>query len=234
MHDALKRMFDFIGAAIALIIFTPLLMIAALLIKLDGGPILFVQKRVGRNDRPFGMLKLRTMVPDAHKVESRLRMESAENGGYGNGTYSDPRVTRIGSLLRLLNLDELPQLINVLKGEMSLVGPRPVPHEESFLFGHRREQILSVRPGLTGYWQVKRHAFMSYAERVELDCYYSRHKNLLLDAYIIMMTPISMFKSDYNSLTKPLPPPVDGVLVNQACRSEASRDLVQAGSDHQP
>ena len=241
MHDVPKRIFDIIGSAIAIIVFAPLLIVAAILIKLDGGPIFFVQPRVGRNGKLFGMLKLRTMVPNAHKLESRLRRENAENGGYGNGTYCDPRVTKIGSLLRLLNLDELPQLINVLKGDMSLVGPRPVPHEESFLFGYMREQILSVRPGLTGYWQVKRHAFMSYEERVELDDYYTRHKNLLLDAYILLATPFAMLTSDYNSLTKPLPPPVDGILVSDRAFSRLgdslnSREesLIQAGSDQQP
>lgn len=215
VYDLLKRWLDVIGATTGLIISAPILVSAALLIKLDGGPVLFVQTRLGRNGKPFGMLKFRTMVPGAHRMESHVRREHVTNGGYGvPGEYSDPRITKVGSVLRLLNVDELPQLVNVLKGEMSLIGPRPVPYDESLLFGSRREEILSVRPGLTGYWQVKRRMSMDYDQRVELDSYYVRKRSLLLDAYVLLATPISMLTSDYNSVTKPLPPPTDSILIS--------------------
>jgi len=216
VYDACKRCLDLVGAVIALIVSAPVIVLTALLIKLDGGPVFFRQERLGRNGRPFNVFKLRTMVRDAHKMESHLRREHASNGGYGvEGEYSDPRITRVGALLRLLNLDELPQLFNILKGEMSLVGPRPVPHEESLLYGDRRDEVLSVRPGLTGYWQVKRRVSTDYDDRVRMDCHYVRNRGPILDAYILLATPISMLTSDYNSVTKPLPPPAEGVLVSE-------------------
>lgn len=213
-HDLLKRALDIIGATIATILFSPILLISAALIKLDGGPVLFIQKRVGQNDRTFGMFKLRTMVPNAHEMESHIRRSHENNGGYGvPGDYADPRVTRIGALLRLLNIDEAPQFFNVLKGDMSLVGPRPVPYEESFLYGECRNEVLSVKPGITGYWQIKRRMHTDYDDRAALDTYYVKNRNTLLDAYIIVLTPISMLTSDYNSVTKPLPP-VEGIVIN--------------------
>lgn len=234
VYDVLKRWLDVAGAITALIVFAPVLVIAALLIKLDGGPIFFRQKRMGRKGKTFGMLKLRTMIPNAHKMESYLRLEQISNGGYGvEGGYSDPRITKLGKLLRLLNIDELPQFVNVLKGDMSLVGPRPVPHEESLLYGDKRDAVLSVRPGITGYWQVKRRMYMDYDRRVELDHHYVRNRSLLLDAYILFVTPISMLTSDYNSLNKPLPPPTAGVLVSERARLASRREepLVKSGTD---
>lgn len=211
-YEHTKRHMDAIIAALALIISMPILVVATILIKLDGGPVLFKQTRIGRNGKFFEMLKLRTMVPNAHKMESLLKKEHDAQGGYGiEGNYSDHRITKIGAVLRMLNMDELPQLINVIKGEMSLVGPRPVPYDESLLFGRRRKEILSVRPGLTGFWQIKRRMSMDYKERIMLDTFYARRRNLQLDMYIALMTPISMLISDYNSVSKPLPPSVDDV-----------------------
>lgn len=207
VYDVMKRYGDIIGSVIGLIISAPLSILAIILIKLDGGTILFSQERVGLDDKLFNMLKFRTMVPGAHKLETYMRQEHAANGGYGvAGNYSDPRITKVGAALRLLNIDELPQFINVLKGEMSLIGPRPVPYEESLLYGNKRDEILSVKPGLTGYWQVKRRMSTDYDERVDLDIQYVRNRGLLLDLYIFFLTPITMITSDYNSVTKPLPP----------------------------
>jgi exopolysaccharide production protein ExoY len=238
LDDIVKRTMDVVGALTALIVFSPILLIAAVLIKLDGGPILFVQQRVGRNGRMFGMLKLRTMVPDAHKMEAFVRRAQSSAGGYGvAGEYSDPRITKVGAVLRLLNMDELPQFVNVLLGDMSLVGPRPVPEEESYLYGNNRDEILSVSPGITGYWQIKRRMDTSYCERVELDSYYVRNRNVLLDAYILIQTPASMLTSDYNSVTKPLPPAADGVLVRQTAvgasvaETQTLADVVVRASD---
>ena len=223
-QDALKRALDVVGAIVALVVFSPVLLVSAVLVKLDGGPVLFVQERVGKNNRRFGVFKLRTMVTNAHEMEPHLRREHATNGGYGvPGEYSDPRVTRIGALLRLLNIDEMPQFLNVLKGDMSLVGPRPVPYGESLLYGDRRGEVFSVKPGITGYWQIKRRMKTNYKERAELDCYYVRNQGTLLDAYILLATPISMLTSDYNSMTKPLPP-VDGVLVSDRKVAAATTD----------
>jgi undecaprenyl-phosphate galactose phosphotransferase len=185
----LKRSIDISLCAIAVILFLPIFMLASMLIKLDGGPVFFTQERVGRGDRLFKMIKFRTMIPDAHETEAELRQTHASQGGYGTQSkYSDPRITGIGHLLRLTNLDELPQLLNILKGDMSLVGPRPVPYEESLLYGNERSAVLSVRPGLTGYWQIKRRMTMSYEQRVQLDSYYVASRSLALDTYILLMT----------------------------------------------
>lgn len=222
-YDIAKRCLDILGSIIALLISAPVFALASLLVRLDGGPVFFRQQRVGRGGREFTMFKLRTMVPNAQDLEIGLREAHAANGGYGTaGKYSDPRITMIGSLLRRSNLDELPQFLNILRGEMSLVGPRPVPYPESLYYGDRRDEVLSVRPGLTGYWQVKRRMSTDYDERIGLDCHYIRNRNPLLDAYILLMTPISMLTSDYNSVTKPLPPPS-----SQTPASEPVRVLAQ-------
>jgi len=206
-YEFAKRILDVAGALIALIFSAPIFIIASLLIKLDGGPVFFRQVRVGRHGRTFRMLKLRTMVPNAHKMELDLRKNIPENEGYGNvRKFHDPRITLAGRALRFTNLDELPQFINILKGDMSIVGPRPVPLEESYFYGDKRDAVLSVRPGLTGYWQIKRRMSTNYEERIRLDCIYVKKMNLKLDAYILLMTPISMLTSDYNSVTKSLPP----------------------------
>lgn len=224
-YDRLKRWLDLLGAAAMLVITAPPLLIAAFLIKRDGGPVLFKHTRMGRNGDTFTLLKLRTMVPKAHEMEDDLKEQQCGDGGYGVcGDYADPRVTKIGRLLRLLNIDELPQLVNVLKGDMSLIGPRPVPFSESLLYGESRDKVLTVRPGLTGYWQVNRKMSTAYEERVEMDCYYVDHRSLALDLRIIALTPVSMLTSDYNSCTKPLPPLADGIVISD-------RALVTAAAD---
>ena len=213
-YNLLKRWLDVIGGTALLVVVAPALVLAALLIKLDGGPVMFRQERMGRNGTTFTLLKLRTMVQGAHKMELHLKREQAAEGGYGvEGEYCDPRVTRIGAILRLFNIDELPQLINVVKGDMSLVGPRPVPFVESLLYDDHRDEVLSVRPGITGYWQIMRRMSTGYDERVEMDCYYVDNRSLKLDLHIFLKTPISMLTSDYNSCTKPLPPLAEGITV---------------------
>lgn len=215
-YDRVKRVFDIVGSALALIAASPLFLVSAALIKLDGGPVFFTQDRIGKDGRTFKMLKLRTMIPDASRMETHLRKKHAASGGYGVASkYTDPRITRIGAILRLLNLDELPQLVNILKGDMSLVGPRPVPYEESLFYADHRDEVFSIRPGLTGYWQIKRRMSTDYDERVSLDSHYVRNRSLFLDAYIFLVTPIAMLTSDYNSVTKPLPPPSDGILISK-------------------
>jgi lipopolysaccharide/colanic/teichoic acid biosynthesis glycosyltransferase len=225
-YDLVKRWLDIIGATAFLIVAAPALILAAIFIRLDGGPVLFRQERMGRNGTTFTLYKLRTMVPGAHRLESNLKQEQSNDGGYGvAGEYCDPRVTRIGALLRLLNVDELPQLLNIIKGDMSLIGPRPVPFLESLLYNSHRDEVLSVRPGLTGYWQVMRRISTLYDERVEMDCYYVRGRSLWLDLYILLRTPLSMLTSDYNSCTKPLPPIADGVVVSERVYVTAPSEL---------
>lgn len=214
-YDILKRGIDIIGAIIALILSAPILAVSTLLIRLDGGKAFFVQPRVGLDGETFGMFKLRTMIPDAFKLESIIAREQHTNGGYGvAGEYNDPRITKVGAILRKFNLDELPQFINVLKGDMSFVGPRPLPLPEKPLYGGKLHKAFSSKPGITGYWQVNRRLSTMYDERVEMDCHYAKKRSLLLDVLIFLQTPISMLTSDYNSVSKPIPL-TEGMLVRE-------------------
>jgi exopolysaccharide biosynthesis polyprenyl glycosylphosphotransferase len=183
-----KHLVDRFGAALLLVLLSPLLLTLALAIKLDdGGPVLFRQTRVGRHGRSFVMVKFRSMVVDA---ESRLLELAAENEGAGPlfKLRSDPRITRVGAVLRRYSLDELPQLLNVLGGRMSLVGPRPPLPAEVAQFGQDAQRRLLVRPGLTGLWQISGRSDLSWEQSVRLDLRYVENWNLALDAQILCKT----------------------------------------------
>jgi lipopolysaccharide/colanic/teichoic acid biosynthesis glycosyltransferase len=174
----LTRAFDAITAAIALAITSPLLAACALAIRLETpGPVIYRQRRVGRNGEPFEMLKLRTMVSGAEHIGAGL----AVNEG-------DPRITRTGALLRRFSLDELPNLINVLKGEMSIVGPRPTVQVQVDQYTERQKRRLEVKPGITGWAQVNGRTSLPWNERIELDVWYVDHRSLKLDAQILART----------------------------------------------
>jgi exopolysaccharide production protein ExoY len=187
-----KRSMDVLLSLLSLILVLPFLMITLIVIMIEspGSPI-FVQRRVGRYGSPFGLIKLRTMVP---RAEDRLREYLAQDAALGEEWRRvrklrvDPRVTRVGRFLRRFSLDEIPQLINVLFGQMSLVGPRPVPAEEGRLFGASWPLVLSVRPGLTGLWAVSGRSDLSYPERVALEAGYVRACSLHADLRIIART----------------------------------------------
>lgn len=190
-----KRLFDVVGSMALLVAFSPLLALAALQIRLyDGGPVFFRQTRVGRDGTHFDCLKLRTMVTDA---EERLADLHAVTG-YAGGLFKlkdDPRVTKPGQWLRRYSMDELPQLFNVLRGDMSLVGPRPpLPHEVAAYDAemHRR---LRVHPGMTGLWQVSGRSDLSWAEAVRLDLYYVDNWSMLQDLSILLKTFGAVFGS---------------------------------------
>ena len=183
-----KRIFDMVGSLVLIVLGAPVFLYAALAIKLhDGGPILFRQTRIGQNGRDFPCLKFRSMVPDA---ESRLRALHEDNG-YTTGLFKmkeDPRITRPGRWLRRYSLDELPQLFNVLYGDMSLVGPRPpLPSEVAHYTSDTRRR-LRVRPGMTGLWQVSGRSDLSWAEAVRLDLYYVDNWSMLQDLNILAKT----------------------------------------------
>jgi exopolysaccharide biosynthesis polyprenyl glycosylphosphotransferase len=183
-----KRAFDLVCGTLALAVTAPLMVVIAAVIFInDGRPILFRQKRVGENSQLFDMLKFRTMVQNAeqliHNVETR-----DENGNVVHKSRDDPRVTKTGRLLRRLSLDELPQLINVLKGEMSLVGPRPeLPHLVEQYQPWQRQR-LAVPPGITGWWQVTGRSDKAMHLHTEDDLYYVQHYSIWLDLQIIMRT----------------------------------------------
>ena len=183
-----KRGMDVIGASLGLLILGPWLIVLMLAVRLhDGGPALFVQERVGRHGRRFRMLKLRSMVPEAEALLAELTPRN-EIDGPPFKMRRDPRVTRLGRWLRRTSLDELPQLINVLRGEMSLVGPRPPLAEEVARYRHSDWRRLSVRPGMTGLWQVSGRADLPFERWMALDLQYVDNWSLWLDVSLLVRT----------------------------------------------
>lgn len=185
---AAKRAFDVIASLLAIIVLSPVFLLIAVLIRLDSpGPAIFKARRIGRRGEPFRILKFRTMVEGAH--ERQIDIRHLNEAGAGTFKLSlDPRVTRIGSFLRATSLDELPQILNVLAGEMSFVGPRPLSDwEEDQLNGGRGRQ-LTVRPGITGEWQVSDSWALSLQERVEIEAAYQRSWGFRRDLVILMKT----------------------------------------------
>lgn len=188
----IKRCLDIVGASIGLIITFPcfLFICLAYLFGKNRGPLFFKQLRVGQFGEKFYMYKFRSMIVDAEQVlkEDKALYKKYLNNNYKLEQHEDPRITKLGQFLRKTSLDELPQLFNVLKGEMSLVGPRPVIQEELKEYESRLEDFLSVKPGVTGYWQICGRSDVGYPERATLEFYYVDHKGLKLDIHIIMKT----------------------------------------------
>jgi lipopolysaccharide/colanic/teichoic acid biosynthesis glycosyltransferase len=182
-----RRVRDVVGAALGLVVASPALALAALAIKLeDRGPVLFHQRRVGRHGTEFDLLKLRTMVVGAER----------QGAGYAVNR-GDPRITRVGRVLRRLSLDEVPQLWNVVRGEMSLVGPRPTLRYQVEQYTERQRRRLEVEPGITGWAQVHGRASLPWDERIELDVWYVEHRSPWLDAKILARTPRALLGGTY-------------------------------------
>ena len=187
-----KTIFDVLFALISLILGLPIFLIIILLIKFSSrGPIFFTQKRLGKNHKPFKCIKFRTMHPEAEDIldnliknNEHLKKEFEETHKLKN----DPRITNIGKFLRKTSLDEIPQFINVLKLEMSIVGPRPIVEEEIKKYGVSISKVLSIKPGMTGLWQVSGRNNLSYKRRVGLDYLYVNNINFLIDLRIIIRT----------------------------------------------
>ena len=187
-----KRLFDIIFSSLVLIFFSPIYLILALLIALSSqGPIFYVQKRVGKNHKTFNCLKFRTMINNADEVLESIMAQSPQLREEFEKTFKlkeDPRITRIGKFLRLTSLDEFPQFWNVLKGDMSVVGPRPLVPEELYKYGNRIDRVLTIRPGITGLWQVSGRNDIPYPQRVNIDVYYVNYYSWWLDLWIIFKT----------------------------------------------
>ena len=183
-----KRTLDIVVSLSGLILCLPLCVVVTFLIKLDSrGPVIFKQVRLGRGGRPFMFYKFRSMGVGSEKIQDELRHLNMTEGPVFK-IKNDPRVTRVGRFLRRTTLDELPQLWNVLKGEMSLVGPRPPVPEEVAQYTHLQRRRLDVTPGLTCLWQVSGRSEISFSEWVQLDLYYIQHQSLLLDLKILIRT----------------------------------------------
>jgi lipopolysaccharide/colanic/teichoic acid biosynthesis glycosyltransferase len=194
-----KRPFDLVLGTIVLLLVLPLLLVLALAVVIETpGPALFGQERVGRDGRRFRMWKLRSMHADCNQAIHRRAAEdwfAGQADGARYKTLDDPRITRVGRLLRRTNLDELPQLLNVVLGEMSLVGPRPAIAYELALYRPSYFVRLNVPPGMTGLWQVTRRDRLSAAEMMGLDLAYVRQASLWLDLKVLAMTPAAVLKS---------------------------------------
>jgi undecaprenyl-phosphate galactose phosphotransferase len=194
LSKILRRIFDILFSILVLILTFPLFIAIVIAIKLtDKGPIFFKHKRVGLNGKTFEVIKFRTMYPDAQEKLKELLEKDPKAREEWEKTFklkNDPRVTPIGKFLRKTSLDELPQFINVLKGEMSVVGPRPVTEEElKKYYGDKAKYYLSVKPGITGYWQVEgRSDVEDYKKRVEMDVWYVKNRSFWLDLKIILKT----------------------------------------------
>lgn len=188
-YPMVKRSMDVLGASIGLLLLTPLFIVLALIIKLSdfSAPVFFKQERIGKNGSRFMMYKFRTMIPNAEEKLAELLQFNEVEGAMFKMKH-DPRITKLGGFLRKTSIDELPQLVNVLRGEMSLVGPRPPLEREVAEYSVRDHRRLSITPGCTGLWQVSGRNDVSFAEMVNLDLEYIQKVSFSLDIQILLRT----------------------------------------------
>lgn len=199
MYFATKRLFDILVSAFSLVILSPLFLIIFLLIKIDSkGSVFYKHKRIGKNGEYIYLYKFRSMYIDSkERLEGllknpKIKKEWEENFKLEN----DPRITRVGNILRKTSLDELPQLLNILKGDMSLVGPRPVIDGEIEKYGKNKDKFLSVTPGLTGWWACNGRSCTSYEDRIKLELYYIDNCSIMLDIKCLIKTVLAVIKRD--------------------------------------
>lgn len=202
MYNFIKRTIDVIGALIGIIILIPstiIIYLARKILKEDKGPLFYEQLRYGKNGKVFRLYKFRSMCIGADKKLKEYLENNEEARKEFEKTHklqNDPRITKIGNFLRKTSLDELPQMINILRGDMSFVGPRPVVEKEVEDYGKNKEKFLSVKPGLTGYWQVNGRSNTTYEEKMKMELYYVDNCSLWLDIKIFFKTFITVFKKE--------------------------------------
>lgn len=189
VYRSIKRIFDFVASLIGLILLSPLFLIVAIAIKIEDphGPVFYTQTRLGKRQEPFEMYKFRSMVVNAEKLKQKL-LDKNEIEGAMFKMKHDPRVTKVGRIIRKYSIDELPQLMNVLTGEMSLVGPRPPLPDEVKKYSSYDKQRLTVKPGCTGLWQISGRNDVGFEEMVRLDLDYINHRSASYDVYILFRT----------------------------------------------
>ena len=193
-YHLVKRMIDVVLSLFGLVLISPFVVIIAILIKIDSkGPVFFKHHRIGKNGKPFSMYKFRTMKDGAEAMINDFTPEQLEEWRENFKLKDDPRITRIGKFLRKTSLDELPQLINIFKGDMSIVGPRPIIEEELEEYGDDKDEFLSIRPGLTGWWASHGRSEISYPERCEYELYYVRNESFWLDVKVMFLSVFSVF-----------------------------------------
>ena len=192
-----KRTIDILGALIGLVLLSPIFLIVAIAIKLDSkGPIIFGHTRKGLHGKDIKVYKFRTMYENSQEIFNNFTKEQKEEYYKNFKLENDPRVTKIGDFLRRTSIDELPQLINILNGSMSIVGPRPIVQKEIDLYGDYANKLFSVVPGLTGYWQANGRSDTTYEERIKMDMYYIDNRGFWLDFKIIIKTFGSVLKGE--------------------------------------
>ena len=188
-YDFIKRFIDLIIGVVGLAICLPFFIIIAIAIKLDSkGPVFFKHKRIGKHGKDLYIYKFRTMINNAEDAIKDFTPEQKKEFEENFKLENDPRVTRVGKILRKTSIDELPQIINILKGEMAIIGPRPIVKSELEKYGVNKNKFLSVVPGLTGYWAANGRSEVSYEERMAMELYYVDHRSLILDLKIFVKT----------------------------------------------
>ncbi len=197
MYKVTKRICDIIFSVIGLIILSPIFLIISIAIKLDSkGTAFFAHKRIGKNGKIINIYKFRTMLPNAEDMIKNFDEEQMKEFRENYKLKNDPRITRIGKFLRKTSLDELPQIVNIIKGELSIIGPRPIIEVELQKYGNKKDKLLSVTPGLTGYWQANGRSCTTYNERIKMELYYVDNCSFWLDFKVFFKTIISVFKKD--------------------------------------
>ncbi|WP_419741932.1 sugar transferase [Paraclostridium dentum] len=194
----LKRTIDIVGSFLGILLLSPVFIIVAIAIKVEDpkGKVIFGHKRVGKNGKLFPCLKFRSMFANAEEMKKHFTTAQKKEYAETFKLKDDPRVTKVGNFIRKTSLDELPQLFNILIGQMTIVGPRPIVTKELEFYGEYSEFYKTVQPGLTGLWQVKGRSDTTYEERVELDMEYVETRSTLKDIYIIFMTVLKVIKKD--------------------------------------
>lgn len=197
LYCTLKRSLDIILGILAIVLLSPLMIIVSIAIKLNSkGSVIFKQKRVGLNGKYFNIYKFRTMVCNAEDTLKKLTEEQKREFEKNFKLENDPRITSIGKILRKTSLDELPQLLNIVYGNMSIVGPRPIVQKEIYKYGKYTKKLFSVKPGLTGMWQANGRSSTSYHQRIRMDMYYIDNRSLWMDFKIIVKTAMSVLKRE--------------------------------------
>ena len=196
-YKVFKRIMDVVLSSIGLIVLLPVFAIIALAIKIESkGPVFFKHTRIGKDGKIIKLYKFRSMVQNAEDLIKKFTPEQMKEYKENYKLTDDPRITKIGNILRKTSLDELPQLLNIIKGELSIIGPRPVVQEELEKYGENAKKFLSVTPGLTGYWAANGRSNTTYEERMEMELYYVENISFKLDIEVFFKTIISVIKKE--------------------------------------
>ena len=197
VYIKIKRVIDVILASVALILLSPLFAIIAIAIKIDSkGPVFFAHKRIGKNGKIIKLYKFRSMVINAEELIKSFTPEQMREYKENYKLTNDPRITKVGKFLRKTSLDELPQLINIINGDLSIIGPRPVVADELEKYGVNKDKFLSVTPGLTGYWSANGRSNTTYEQRMEMELYYIDNLSLKMDIKVFFKTILSVLKKE--------------------------------------